>query len=173
MNLPNKLTLLRIVLIPVFMGVLYTGWTHAGTVALLIFIAASFTDWLDGHIARKQGLVTDFGKFADPLADKMLVAAAMLWFVETGVMPAWIVLLVICREFAVSGLRMVAGAKGVVIAAGQSGKVKTAATMICLCVLFLPVNGTVVTLCNLVILLTTLWSGIEYFVRNRALLANA
>ena len=82
-------------------------------------------------------------------------------------------LLVICREFAVSGLRMVAGAKGVVIAAGQSGKVKTAATMICLCVLFLPVNGTVVTLCNLVILLTTLWSGIEYFVRNRALLANA
>ena len=76
MNLPNKLTLLRIILIPVFMGVLYTGWTHAGTVALLIFIAASFTDWLDGHIARKQGLVTDFGKFADPLADKMLVCCS-------------------------------------------------------------------------------------------------
>lgn len=108
MNLPNKLTLLRIILIPVFMAVLYWGFPNAGYVALAIFIVASLTDLLDGKIARKYNLVTDFGKFADPLADKMLVTAAMLWFVEIGQMPAWALLIVICREFAVSGLRMIA-----------------------------------------------------------------
>ena len=123
MNLPNKLTMLRIILIPVFMVVLYWGFPGANYVALAIFIAASFTDMLDGKIARKYNLVTDFGKFADPLADKMLVTAAMLWFVEIGQMPAWALLIVIVREFAVSGLRMIASDKGRVIAAGWSGKV--------------------------------------------------
>ena len=104
MNLPNKMTLLRIILIPVFMVVLYWGFPGATWVALAIFIIASLTDMLDGKIARKYNLVTDFGKFADPLADKMLVTAAMLWFVEIGQMPAWMLLIVICREFAVSGL---------------------------------------------------------------------
>ena len=99
MNLPNKLTLLRIILIPVFMVVLYWGFPGATWVALAIFIIASLTDMLDGKIARKYNLVTDFGKFADPLADKMLVTAAMLWFVEIGQMPAWMLLIVICREF--------------------------------------------------------------------------
>ena len=112
MNLPNKLTLLRIILIPVFMVVLYWGFPGATWVALAIFIIASLTDMLDGKIARKYNLVTDFGKFADPLADKMLVTAAMLWFVEIGQMPAWMLLIVICREFAVSGLRMIASDKG-------------------------------------------------------------
>ena len=107
MNLPNKMTLLRIILIPVFMVVLYWGFPGATWVALAIFIIASLTDMLDGKIARKYNLVTDFGKFADPLADKMLVTAAMLWFVEIGQMPAWMLLIVICREFAVSGLRMI------------------------------------------------------------------
>lgn len=116
MNLPNKLTLLRIILIPVFMVVLYWGFPGATWVALAIFIIASLTDMLDGKIARKYNLVTDFGKFADPLADKMLVTAAMLWFVEIGQMPAWMLLIVICREFAVSGLRMIASDKGRVIA---------------------------------------------------------
>ena len=125
MNLPNKLTVLRILLIPVFMVVLYWGFSGSTYVALAIFIIASLTDMLDGKIARKYHLVTDFGKFADPLADKMLVTAAMLWFVEIGQMPAWALLIVIIREFAVSGLRMVASDKGRVIAAGWSGKVTT------------------------------------------------
>ena len=121
MNLPNKLTLLRIILIPFFMGVLYMGFPGANWVALIIFIVASFTDLLDGKIARKYNLVTDFGKFADPLADKMLTTAAMLWFVENGQMGAWALLIVLVREFAVSGLRMIASDKGRVIAAGWSG----------------------------------------------------
>ncbi len=137
--MPNKLTLLRIILIPVFMVVLYWGFPGATYVALAIFIIASLTDLLDGKIARKYNLVTDFGKFADPLADKMLVTAAMLWFVEIGQMPAWALLIVICREFAVSGLRMIASDKGRVIAAGWSGKVKTASTMVCVVLMFLPI----------------------------------
>ena len=118
MNLPNKLTLLRIVLIAPFLLVLYLDVPGAAYIALAIFILASLTDLLDGKIARKYGLITDFGKFADPLADKMLVTAAMLWFVENGQMPGWALLIVIVREFAVSGLRMVASDKGRVIAAG-------------------------------------------------------
>ena len=137
MNLPNKLTLLRIVLIVPFLAVLYLELPGASYIALAIFIAASLTDMLDGRIARQRNLVTDFGKFADPLADKMLVTAAMLWFVERGQMPAWAVLIVIVREFAVSGLRMVASDQGRVIAAGWSGKVKTAATMVCIVVMLL------------------------------------
>ena len=168
MNLPNKLTLLRILLIPVFMGVLYWGFPYANYAALAIFIIASLTDLLDGKIARKYNLVTDFGKFADPLADKMLVTAAMLWFVEIGQMPAWALLIVLIREFAVSGLRMVASDKGRVIAAGWSGKVKTASTMVCIVLMFLPfLPSWVNTVCVWVIAVTTLYSGVEYFVKNR------
>ena len=123
MNLPNKLTVLRIVLILPFFLVLYLDVPYAAYIALAIFIIASLTDMLDGKIARKYNLITDFGKFADPLADKMLVTAAMIWFVEQGRMPGWALLIVIVREFAVSGLRMVASDKGRVIAAGWSGKV--------------------------------------------------
>ncbi|QNL43682.1 CDP-diacylglycerol--glycerol-3-phosphate 3-phosphatidyltransferase [Oscillibacter hominis] len=167
MNLPNKLTLLRILLIPVFMVVLYWGFPGASYVALVIFIAASLTDLLDGKIARKYNLVTDFGKFADPLADKMLVVAAMLWFVENRQMPAWALLIVIVREFAVSGLRMLASDEGRVIAAGWSGKVKTAATMVCIVLMFLPLPAVVNAICVWVIVLTTLYSGVEYFCKNK------
>lgn len=167
MNLPNKLTLLRIILIPVFMVVLYWGFPYANYVALAIFIIASLTDMLDGKIARKYNLVTDFGKFADPLADKMLVTAAMLWFVEIGQMPAWAVLIVVIREFAVSGLRMVAADKGRVIAAGWSGKVKTASTMVCIVLMLIPpVAREISSLCVAVIVLTTIYSGVEYFIKN-------
>ena len=173
MNLPNKLTLLRILLIPLFLGVLYADISHAKPIALAIFLLASATDWLDGFLARKLRLITDFGKFAAPLADKMLVTAAMLWNVQTGLMPAWIVLVVICREFAVSGLRMMAASKGIVLAAAFSGKIKTAATMLCLCLYFLPefFNGEWIV-CNWIILLTTLYSGVEYFTKNRKLIAS-
>ena len=173
MNLPNKLTLLRIILIPSFMVVLYWGFPGANYVALGIFILASLTDMLDGKIARKYNLVTDFGKFADPLADKMLVTAAMLWFVEIGQMPAWALLLVIVREFAVSGLRMIASDKGRVIAAGWSGKVKTASTMVCIVLMFLPISGWLNAVCVAVIALTTLYSGVEYFMKNKDVIASA
>lgn len=177
MNLPNKLTVLRIVLIPVFMGVLYYGaYSGAGWcpyAALAIFIIASLTDLLDGKIARDRNLVTDFGKFADPLADKMLVTAAMLWFVEAGQMPAWALLIVICREFAVSGLRMIAADKGRVIAAGWSGKVKTASTMVCVVLMFLPIPAVLNTVCVAVIVVTTLYSGVEYFMKNKDVIASA
>lgn len=167
MNLPNKLTLARILLIPVFMVVLYWGFPGANYTALAIFILASLTDLLDGKIARARNLITDFGKFADPLADKMLVTAAMLWFVEIGQMPAWALLIVICREFAVSGLRMLASDAGRVIAAGWSGKVKTAATMVCLVLMFLPIPKLLNTVCVGVIVVTTLYSGVEYFMKNK------
>jgi len=173
MNLPNKLTLLRIVLILPFLLVLYLGIPGASYIALAIFILASLTDLLDGKIARKYGLITDFGKFADPLADKMLVTAAMLWFVENGQMPGWALLIVIVREFAVSGLRMVASDKGRVIAAGWSGKVKTAATMVCIILMLLPLPEIVNQIGTAVIVLTTIYSGVEYFMKNADILAEA
>ena len=172
MNTANKLTILRVFLIPVFLLVLYLQVPGANYWALAIFIAASLTDTLDGYIARHYNQVTDFGKFMDPLADKCLVAAAMLWFVEIGQMPAWMLLIVICREFAVSGLRMIASDKGRVIAAGWSGKVKTAATMVCVVLMFLPIPPVVNTLCVWVITLTTLYSGVEYFMKNKDMLSD-
>ena len=175
MNLPNKLTILRIILIPFFVVsllVFHGEVRFLRYLAASIFIVASLTDMLDGQIARKRNLVTDFGKFADPLADKMLVTAAMLWFVEIGQMPGWALLVVIVREFAVSGLRMVASDKGRVIAAGWSGKVKTASTMVCIVLMFLPIPAMVNTLCVAVIVLTTIYSGVEYFTKNKDCLSD-
>ena len=166
MNTANKLTLLRVVMIPAFLLVLYLDVPGASYWALAIFVAASLTDTLDGYIARHYNQVTDFGKFMDPLADKCLVVAAMLWFVEIGQMPAWAVLIVVIREFAVSGLRMVAADKGRVIAAGWSGKVKTASTMVCIVLMLLPIPPVVDRICTAVIVLTTAYSGIEYFIKN-------
>ena len=172
MNLPNKLTILRMILIIPFLLVLYLDVPYATYWALGIFIVASLTDMLDGKIARKRNLITDFGKFMDPLADKMLVTAAMVWFVEIGQMAGWALLVVLLREFAVSGLRMVASDKGRVIAAGWSGKVKTASTMVCVVLMFLPIPPAVNTICVWVIVLTTLYSGVEYFVKNRDVLSD-
>ena len=172
MNTANKLTLARVVMIPAFMLVLYLGIPGANYWALLIFALASITDWLDGYIARKYNQVTDFGKFMDPLADKCLVTAAMLWFVEVGQMPAWALLLVIVREFAISGLRMNAATTGRVIAAGWSGKVKTASTMVCIILMLLPIPTVVNTLCVAVIVLTTIYSGVEYVMKNLDVISN-
>lgn len=167
MNTANKLTLARVVMIPLFLLVLYLHVPGANYWALAIFIVASLTDTLDGYIARHYNQTTDFGKFMDPLADKCLVTAAMLWFVEIGHMPGWALLIVIVREFAVSGLRMVAADKGRVIAAGWSGKVKTASTMVCICLmLLLPRFAELSAICVAVIVLTTIWSGVEYFMKN-------
>ena len=173
MNLPNKLTILRMVMILPFLLVLYLDVPYAACWALAIFILASLTDMADGKIARKYNLITDFGKFMDPLADKCLVTAAMLWFVEVGQMPAWALLIVIVREFAVSGLRMVAADKGRVIAAGWSGKVKTAATMVCVLLMLLPLPEIVSQIGTAVIVLTTIYSGVEYFMKNADILTEA
>lgn len=163
MTTASKITLARVALIPVFMVLMLTG--HA-VFALAVFIAASLTDFVDGYIARHYDQTSDFGKFLDPLADKLLVTAAMLIFIQWGRMPAWTVMVVLAREFAVSGLRMVAASGGKVLAAGWSGKVKTFATMVGLCVMIVfsvPVIDMVVIA---VIVLTTLYSGVEYFVKN-------
>lgn len=167
MNTANKLTLLRVFMIPLFLVVLYWGFSGSQYAALAIFVVASLTDLADGYIARHYNQVTDFGKFMDPLADKVLVVTAMLWFVQSGQMPAWAVAVVIFREFAVSGMRLIAVEHGRVIAAGWSGKVKTASTMVGLCLMFLPLPGWVNTVCVAVIVVTTVYSGIEYFVKNK------
>ena len=172
MNTANKLTMLRVVMIPAFMLVLYMGFPGANYVALVIFALASITDWLDGYIARRYNQTTDFGKFMDPLADKCLVTAAMLWFVEVGQMPAWALLTVIVREFAISGLRMNAATSGRVIAAGWSGKVKTASTMVCIILMLLPIPAMVNTLCVAIIVLTTVYSGVEYVMKNIDVISN-
>ena len=166
MNTANKLTLLRVAMIPLFLGILYWGFPGSDYAALTVFILASLTDFADVYIARHCDQITDFGKFMDPLADKVLVVTAMLWFVQCGRLPAWAVAIVIFREFAVSGMRLIAAERGRVIAAGWSGKVKTASTMVGLCLMFLPLPGWVTTACVTVIVVTTLYSGIEYFVKN-------
>ena len=173
MNTANKLTLLRVIMIPVFMVALYWNFPFHKFVALIIFILASVTDFVDGYVARNFNQITDFGKFMDPLADKLLVISAMLWFVEAGQMAAWVVLVVLAREFAVSGLRMVAAPKGVVIAAAWSGKIKTAATMVCICIMLVPIPAILNALCVAVILITTVVSGVEYFVKNRSVFSGA
>ena len=170
MNLPNKLTLLRIIMIPVFVVLLYLDFPFNNLVALAVFILASITDTLDGYIDRKYNLITDFGKFMDPIADKLLVTAAMLVFVDWHMMPAWVVIVVVAREFIVSALRLVAANNGRVIAAGWSGKVKTASTMVCICIMLLGLPQWVNAVCSAVILVTTAYSGIEYLVKNKDVL---
>ena len=169
MNTANKLTLIRVVLIPVFIVLLYLDLTLA---ALAVFILASVTDFIDGYVARHYNQITDFGKFMDPLADKLLVMSAMAWFVEVGWMPAWAFFVVIARELAVTGLRLIAVEQGRVIAAGKSGKVKTASTMVCIVLMLAFPNATLNLVCVAVILVTTVYSGIEYFVQNKQVILN-
>ena len=167
----NKITLVRVALIPIFLFLAYRGLRWP---ALIVFIIASLSDLLDGYIARNYHQVTHFGKFMDPLADKMLVLAAMCFFVEKGQMPGWVMALVLFREFAVSGLRLVAAEQNRVIAAAWSGKVKTTCTMVGLC--FMMVFGKYEAMnifVSIVILATTVYSGIEYFYKNRDVFRDA
>lgn len=166
----NKITIFRILLIPVFLVLAYmdkTGW------ALGVYIIACLSDFVDGYIARHYDQVTNFGKFMDPLADKVLVLAAMCFFIENGQMPGWAVVVVLLREFAVSGLRLIAVEQGRVIAAAWSGKIKTASTMIGLCaMLAFPQIELVSTIATWVIVITTAYSGIEYFYVNKDVFKN-
>ena len=173
MTTASKITLVRVAMIPAFMlaFLLSPGTPWLRWLALGIFIIASLTDFVDGHIARKYHQVSDFGKFLDPLADKLLVISAMCVFCQWGLMPAWALMIVLTREFAVTGLRLIAVQKGRVIAAGWSGKVKTFSTMVALCVWIVFhewawLNWVVI----LVIVLPTLYSGVEYFIQNRDVL---
>lgn len=184
MNLPNKITLSRICLIPVFIIILSIpldlgAWNIGATdlpithfIAALIFIIASTTDWLDGYVARKYQLITNMGKFLDPLADKLLVSAAFILIVELGLAPAWVVILIISREFAVTGLRLVAAGEGIVLAASKMGKLKTVSQILAIILLLLhnfPFSyiGLPIDIILLYIaLILTVWSGVEYFVKN-------
>ena len=167
----NKITIARVILIPVFLILAYAGQSLA---ALIVYIIACLSDMADGYIARHYNQITNFGKFMDPLADKVLVLAAMCFFVENGQMPGWAVVIVLFREFAVSGLRLIAVEQQRVIAAAWSGKRQTACTMIGLCaMLAFPTLAIVSTVSTWIIVLTTLYSGIEYFYVNRDVFKNA
>ncbi len=170
MTTASKITLVRVAFIPVYMLLMYLSGGEPGLMmwlALGVFIIASLTDYVDGQIARKCNQVSDFGKFLDPLADKLLTIAAMVMFCQWDKFPAWALMIVLTREFAVTGLRLVAVGKGTVIAAGKSGKFKTASTMIGLCVLMgFPAIPVLQWIIVAVIVITTVYSGVEYFIQN-------
>lgn len=170
MNLPNKLTILRILLVPVFIVLLFMGQTNTvlRILALAVFCIASLTDALDGYIARSRNLITNFGKFMDPLADKLLVCSALVCFVQIGSIPAWVVIIIIGREFIISGFRLIASDKGVVIAANKWGKAKTVSQMITIILLILNIPQIMIVTNVMIILMTvlTLISLIEYIIKN-------
>lgn len=177
MNLPNKLTILRVILIPFFVAALMIQGGANETmriVAAVIFIVASLTDLLDGKIARKYNLVTNFGKFMDPLADKLLVCSALICFIELHQIPAWMVIIIISREFIISGFRLVASDNGVVIAASYWGKFKTTFQMIMIVMLILNFDNQAYQICAVVItyvaLILTLVSLIDYIIKNKDVL---
>ena len=188
MNLPNKLSLLRVMLIPVMVLLMYLPGIACILLSTAVFGLAAFTDYLDGHIARRDGLVTDFGKFIDPVADKLLNLSAMIMLIHCGMMPAFVVIVILARELAVDGLRMVAVGQGRVIAAGKLGKIKTASQMVV--IIFLMLIGRLVpALPALSILplpmqvigwlgiawitIITAWSGVDYFMKNFDCIRNA
>ena len=176
MNLPNRLTLFRVILIPFFVFFLlapyFTG--YGNYIAVAVFIVASITDFLDGKIARKYHLVTNFGKFMDPLADKLLVSSALICLIELSLIPAWIVIVIIAREFIISGFRLIAADNGVVIAASYWGKFKTASQMVMVIVLILnlpnPVFSVIGTVLIYVSLVLTVISLVDYIVKNKNVL---
>ena len=191
MNLPNKITISRIFLIPIFMIVMYMGHSWgtfqlgevelpvAHFVGALIFIIASTTDWVDGYYARKLNLVTNLGKFLDPLADKLLVSAALIILVELGYAPSWMTIVIISREFAVTGLRLVLAGEGEVVAANMLGKIKTWTQIIAISALLLHnlpfewIHIPFATIALWVALFFTIWSGWDYFYKNRHVLLNS
>lgn len=191
MNLPNKITISRIFLIPIFIIILtipvnWGEWdigaatlpvTHF--VAGLIFIIASLTDWLDGYIARKYNLITNMGKFLDPLADKLLVSAAFILLVELDLAAAWIVIAIISREFAVTGFRLVAAGEGIVLAASNMGKLKTVSQIAAIIFLmfhnfpFSYLDFPLATIVLYIALILTVWSGVDYFIKNSHVLRDS
>ena len=176
MNLPNKLTMFRIFLIPFFVIFMMIPLSYGNIIALIIFIVASLTDTLDGHIARKYNLITDFGKFMDPLADKLLVCSAMICLIDKGLLAAWIVIIIVAREFVISGFRLIAADNGIVIAASIWGKAKTVSQMAMIIVLLLNINhpfffwlGQILIYVALVL---TIISLVDYIVKNKQVIGS-
>lgn len=178
MNLPNKLTVLRVILVPFFVFFLLgADWigSFSPYIALIIFIVASLTDMLDGKIARKYNLITNFGKFMDPLADKLLVCSALICFVDMHRMPTWVVLIIIAREFIISGFRLIAADNGIVIAASYWGKFKTVSQMIMIILMIMNLDNQVfqgaITLFVVIAVALTIISLIDYIVKNKSVLS--
>jgi CDP-diacylglycerol---glycerol-3-phosphate 3-phosphatidyltransferase len=188
MNLPNRLTLSRIGLTLVFMFFLFTKWPHGKITALIVFALASFTDYIDGRIAKKRGLISDFGKFMDPIADKILILAAFLAFVEMRLIPAWTVLVIIFREFIILGLRILGIVKGHIVAASRAGKHKTVSQMVTVFVILIylitrqsvsgyglwseradAISRNLIFMLMFVTVVLTLISGASYISKNRRL----
>ena len=177
MNLPNKLTILRVLMIPFFVVFMLTnlGGSAGKYIALAIFVVASLTDFLDGYLARKHNLVTNFGKFMDPLADKLLVGAAMICLIQTGKLAAWIVIVIISREFIISGFRLVASDNGIVIAASYWGKFKTVSQMAMIILLILDLGGAFVVIeiaVTYLALALTIISLVDYVAKNKNVLTD-
>ena len=175
MNLPNKLSVARVLCIPAIVTLLHFPQPACRYAAAVLFIIGCLTDFFDGRIARKRNLVTDFGKFIDPVADKLLVLTTLIMLVYLGKMPAWIVIVILCRELAVDGLRMVAVTKGLVIAAGPLGKWKTACQMVLISAMLILNLGVFeawpLTVLAAAVVILTLVSAVDYFVRNASVLA--
>ena len=176
MNTPNKLTIARMIIVPFLVIFLLTGWGGEANryISLTLFVVASVTDWFDGYLARKNNLVTNFGKFMDPLADKLLVCSAMICMIDLKRLPAWFVIINIAREFIISGFRLIAAENGIVIAANYWGKFKTASQMIMIILLILHFDGIFVILEQIFIWLSlalTIISLITYIWQNRTVLS--
>lgn len=192
MNLPNKITIARILLVPIMMLMPYIGITAktsfglpiVNIIILIIFLVASFTDYLDGHIARKRNIVTNFGKFLDPIADKLLVLAALVMLVEAKIIPGWIPIIIAAREFMVSAIRMLVATEGKVIAASKLGKIKTVTQMVAISLAFLDANYFMSFVCGgltgfslilnilmsvamILAVIATIWSGVDYFMKSK------
>lgn len=194
MNLPNRITLFRIILIPFMLLIpifpihtTFLGINLGNIILLIVFLIASFTDFWDGYLARKKNMVTDFGKFLDPIADKLLVLTAFIMLVERGIIPAWIPVLILTRELIVSGIRMIAAGNGNVIAASMLGKIKTVSQMTAISLAFLSnapffafihgnlmgldmVINVLMSLAMIVSIITTVWSGLDYFTKSKDLI---
>ena len=192
MNLPNKITIARILLVPIMMLMPYIGITAktsfglpiVNIIILIIFLVASFTDYLDGHIARRRNIVTNFGKFLDPIADKLLVLAALVMLVEARIIPGWIPIIIAAREFMVSAIRMLVATEGKVIAASKLGKIKTVTQMVAISLAFLDTNYFMSFVCGaltgfalilnilmsvamILAVIATIWSGVDYFMKSK------
>lgn len=197
MNLPNKITIARIILVPIMMIIPFLGIENvvfgvplSNLIVLAIFLIASITDFLDGHIARKRNIVTNFGKFLDPIADKLLVLAALVMLVEWGNLPAWVPIIIAAREFMVSAIRMLAASEGKVIAASKLGKIKTVTQMVAISLAFLDTNpfmaflggglSTYALILNVLMsiamwlaVIATIWSGVDYFMKSKDIVLNS
>ena len=176
MNLANKITIARVLMIPIFMIILFSGINNSNYIAAIIFAIAAATDGLDGHIARSRNQITTFGKFIDPLADKLLVSSALICMIQLGQVPAWIVVVIIAREFTITGFRIIAASEGITIAASPLGKIKTSTQLIAIISIlignfpFKYINFPFDIIMLYIALFFTVLSGIDYLYRNREVL---